>query len=148
MIALLPELQATLYAEIPLSQAMQLEVGLKEPSQVLVTAPLAPNINHKDTAFAGSLNAALTLAGWSCVWLLVRDAELEGKIVIQDSAIKYHRPVTTDFTAQCAFPAAAERDRFLRVFRRRGAARLELTATIQELGRLAVSFVGRYVVQR
>ena len=34
--------------------------------------PLDPNRNHQQTAFAGSLNALCTIAGWGSVYLLLR----------------------------------------------------------------------------
>ncbi|HJZ48879.1 MAG TPA: YiiD C-terminal domain-containing protein [Roseiflexaceae bacterium] len=141
-------LQATLAAEIPISTAIGLTVAGFEAGALTLTAPLAPNINHKDTAFAGSLNAVLTLAGWSMLWLIVRRVDIPAKVVIQDSAIRYLRPVTRDFAAECRLPADAEVERFLLILRKKGKARMELAAEIRELGAVAVAFSGRYVVRR
>ena len=141
-------LQATLDTEIPITDAIGLRVAGFEAGALVLTAPLAPNINHKDTAFAGSLNAVLTLAGWSLLWLLARREAIPAKVVIQDSAIRYLRPVTRDFVAECGLPASAEVERFLLILRRKGKARMELAADIREAGDLVVAFSGRYVVQR
>ena len=135
------------FGEIPLSQALGLRV-VSGDGGLTLHAPLAPNINHKDTAFAGSLNAVLTLAGWGLLWLLLERAELRAKVVIQDSQVDYLRPVTADFTAVCAEPADEVVERFLTTLRRHGRARLALDATISERGDVAVRFCGRYVVQR
>ena len=64
-------------------------------------APISPNLNHKSTAFAGSLNSVLTLSGWSLVWLLLKEWGLSGTIVIQESTCHYHFPVHDDFVARC-----------------------------------------------
>ncbi len=37
--------------------------------------PLGPNRNHQQTAFAGSLNALCTIAGWGTVLLLLKELE-------------------------------------------------------------------------
>jgi thioesterase domain-containing protein len=143
----LRRLQDVLYAEIPISRALGLRV-VSGDGGLALCAPLAPNINHKDTAFAGSLNAVLTLAGWGLLWLLVDRARIPAKVVIQDSQIAYLYPVTADFTAVCDQPPAALEERFLATLRRHGRARLELHAAISEQGRAVVRFSGRYVVQR
>lgn len=146
MTSCLVELQETLNHEIPLTAHLGLRVAAYESGSLILAAPLAPNINHKDTAFAGSLNAVVTLAGWSLLWLVLREHRLPGKVVIQDSTIRYLRPVTRDFEARCNLPPTAELEQFVRVLRRKGRARLELHATIEEDGLRAVEFSGRYVV--
>ena len=138
-------LQATLHTEIPVSKDIGITVGAYDNRCLLLHAPLAPNINHKDTAFAGSLNAVATLAGWSLVWLVLDQAALRGKIVIQDSTIEYLRPVTGDFAARCCLPESDELTRFLTILRKKGRARLQLQATISEEDHIAVRFTGRYV---
>jgi thioesterase domain-containing protein len=141
-------LQAALKAEIPITAAIGLQVAGFEAGALKLAAPLAPNVNHKDTAFAGSLNAVLTLAGWSMLWLIAYREAIAAKVVIQDSAIRYLLPVAQDFTAECKLPASANIERLLLILRRKGKARMELTAEIHESGQLAVAFSGRYVVQR
>jgi len=51
------ELQTYLHQHIPLSQAMQFTVVEASLQQVVLTAPLAPNINHRETVFGGSASA-------------------------------------------------------------------------------------------
>jgi thioesterase domain-containing protein len=138
-------LQAVLNADIPLSRAMGLAVTTWNDSCLTLYAPLAPNINHRETAFAGSLNAVLTLSGWSLIWLLLDQERIQGKIVIQDSQIAYLHPVESDFAARCCLPPTDQVDRFLAMMRRKGRARIELHATIEQNGQIAVNFVGRYV---
>ena len=47
---------------MPLSQAMQVTVVEASFQQVVLTAPLAPNINHRETVFGGSASAVAILA--------------------------------------------------------------------------------------
>ena len=140
------ELEAVLHHEIPLSRQMGLTVHQYDGAWLALRAPLAPNINHKATAFAGSLNAVMTLAGWGTAWLVLREHSLHGTIVIQESATRYLLPVGHDFTATCRVPAADETERFLAGLRRRGKARLALKVEILDGdGRVAVAFTGMYV---
>ncbi|HEX5439324.1 MAG TPA: thioesterase domain-containing protein [Ktedonobacterales bacterium] len=140
------ELEAVLHHEIPLSRQMGLTVQRYDGVCLALGAPLAPNINHKATAFAGSLTAVMTLAGWGTVWLLLAERGLHGTIVIQESSTRYQLPVGHDFTATCRAPSADEAERFLAGLRRRGKARLALKVEILDGDRrVAVAFTGIYV---
>ena len=140
------ELQDVLRHEIPLSQQIGLVVEVYDGQRLSLRAPLAPNINHKSTAFAGSLNAVATLAGWGLTWLLLREHDLHGAIVIHESTARYEMPVASDFVATCRRPAAHAIERFLATLCRRGKARLALTVEILDAqGRAAVIFSGSYV---
>ena len=143
----LRELQETFYSEIPITKHLGLTVVGYDGEQLALSAPLEANINHKDTAFAGSLNALVTLAGWGLLWLLLKEEELAAKIVIQDSTINYLLPVTKNFVAVCRKPDPVQLARFASMLRRKGRARLELEAEIREEKQLAVTFKGRYVAQ-
>jgi thioesterase domain-containing protein len=141
-------LQAALGREIPLSRALGIVVASWDGRTVRLAVPLAPNVNHQDTAFGGSLSAAATLAGWSALWLLLDAHGLSHRVVIQDASIAYRHPVTADFTVECALPEAAAVDHFLATLRERGRARLELAATVRSPDREQVAFRGRYVARR
>ena len=47
-------LQQTLHDDIPLTREMGLTVAAWDGRQLRLAAPLAPNLNHKCTAFGGS----------------------------------------------------------------------------------------------
>jgi len=140
-------LKKKLRAEIPATRLLGIEPARCNSGALVLKAPLAPNRNDKGTAFAGSLCAIATLAGWSAIWLALRDAGLEGIIVIQDSSIRYLRPVTRDFEARCSMPAPAQLARFLAALRKQGKARLKLRVVIPKAGTDAVTFTGRYVAR-
>jgi thioesterase domain-containing protein len=143
---LVRELQATLEHEIPLTRHLGLHVEEFEDGTLVVRAPLEPNINHKATAFAGSLNAVCTLTGWGLIWLLLRERGLRSIIVIQEGTTHYHLPVRDDFTAICHMPPPETVETFLTTLARRGRARLPLAVEIRAGERLAVAFSARYVV--
>ncbi|HLG78436.1 MAG TPA: thioesterase domain-containing protein [Ktedonobacteraceae bacterium] len=139
-------LQAVLYSEIPLTRYLRLTVDDYNGKALRVSAPLADNVNHFGTAFAGSLSTVATLAGWSMVWFVLKECELEGNIVIQESHCHYFLPVTRDFTAYCQKPEAAQLENFEQTLRQKGKARLELHVDIPEQDKVAFAFQGRYVV--
>jgi len=140
----LRELERTLHAEIPLTRAMGVRVAHFDATGLTLRAPLEPNINHKSTAFGGSLATLATLAGWGLLQLLLHE-QLPVTVVIQESSVQYLRPVAEDLQATCAMPQAGELEKFLRNLARKGMARIELEVLIPAGGEAAVIFRGRFV---
>lgn len=138
-------LQRTLYEEIPLSRAMGLTVRAYTGESLTLAAPLSLNLNHKSTAFGGSLYSALVLAGWGLLFLKLAEGDERAQVVIQDGSIDYFFPVERDFEATCRVPENPAMHRFLEMFRRRQKARVRLEAAVVVDGREAVSFRGTYV---
>jgi len=95
------ELQQTWHQTIPLSAYMQLAITELTPWALFTSAPLPPNINLHQTMFAGSIYTAATLTGWGMVWLLLREQQLAGDIVLADASIRYLKPVTGTATLAC-----------------------------------------------
>ena len=146
MVNLIQARQHTLEHEIPLTRHLELQVLAYDEHGLTLGAPLAPNINHKRTAFAGSLNSVVTLAGWGLLWLILREQEIPARVVIQDSSCSYLRPVSDDFTAFCQKPTLAEIEKTTEALRKRGRARLELRVEVRNPAGVAVLFTGRYVM--
>jgi thioesterase domain-containing protein len=138
-------LEHTLHDEIPISLAMGIRVANYDGASLRLTAPLAPNINHKSTAFGGSLYSLAVLCGWGLLHIKLAELGLKKHIVIQDGNIHYLRPVNADMQAECRLDETAFK-RFLHTLKRHGRARLVLDTSIQQNGQAAVSFKGSYVV--
>jgi len=138
-------LRAKLQTEMPVAQHLGIRVVGQHDGQLVLGAPLAANTNHQGTAFAGSLNAIATLTGWATVWLLVRSQNPRAHVVIQDSAVRYLRPVTSDFQARATLPDARAVTRLLEAVRRRGRGRIEIEVAVSDAEGDAVAFRGRYV---
>lgn len=98
------ELQQYLHDRIPLSRAMAVEVRAADADAVTVYAPLAPNINHRDTVFGGSASAVAILAAWSVLRVRLAAAGVASRIVIRRNTMSYERPITAGFTATATAP--------------------------------------------
>ena len=59
------DIEHYLHAHIPLSLAMGVKVLSSSREAVRLSAPLAPNINHRATVFGGSASAVALLAAWA-----------------------------------------------------------------------------------
>lgn len=134
--------------EIPLTRAMGIEVEQVTDTAVTLTAPLASNINHKSTAFGGSLYSLAVLAGWGLLDTQLTRHDLDARIVIQESHINYLFPVDDELRAQCILESKQDLEKLLRTFKRIGKARISLDVTITCNDKLAVHFTGRYVIHR
>ena len=141
----LRELERTLHAEIPLTRAMGVHVVRADQNGLVIGAALAPNLNHKKTAFGGSLNSLATLACWGLIQLLVRDRGRAITVVIQESSVQFLKPVIRDFEAICPLPSDPLIERFLHMLERKGRARLALDAVIHAEGEIALRFRGQFV---
>ena len=58
-------LQEYLHGRIPISAAMGVRVLAASPESVVLSAPIEPNVNHRETVFGGSAAAVATLAAWT-----------------------------------------------------------------------------------
>ncbi|MGA8864964.1 MAG: thioesterase domain-containing protein [Gallionella sp.] len=138
-------LELILHTEIPISKAMGVRVRGYDGSSLGLSAPLAPNTNHKSTAFGGSLYSLAVLCGWGLLHLKLAEAKLHKHIVIQESSIRYLHPVEQALHAECRLDNAAFK-RMLNTLHRHGRARIALDVAITQDDRPAVEFSGRYVV--
>ncbi len=144
--SLLQELESTLLRDIPLTRSMGLQVADYNEHGLFIRAPLAPNINHAETAFGGSLAAITTLVSWGLLWMLLKQHQREAQIVVQESYLSYMRPVTSDFTAHCNIPSKSQVERLMTMLDRHKRGRIELFSDIQENGKPCVGYRGRFVV--
>lgn len=119
-----------LHDHIPLTRHLEVTVIELSAGQVVLSAPLAPNINHRETAFGGSLASVAILAGWS--WLHARLTGLgkRQRLVVSQSMATFSHAVDQDFLAVCESPTEHDFDKFLRTLERRGKARLSLESHI------------------
>lgn len=133
-----------LHAQIPITHAMGVRVVARSADGgVILEAPLEENHNHLHTAFGGSLGALATLSGYTLLWLELGDPHCH--LVIRDSRISFRRPVQGKLRAVCRRPAAAVLEAFRTNFARKGRARIEVEAVIEEDGAPAVIFHGTFV---
>lgn len=138
-------LERYLHEHIPLSRHLGTTVAEAGAERVRLGAPLAPNLNHRRTAFGGSLSALAILAGWAWLHLRLRERGYRGRIVIMSNSMKYLAPAEGDFEACCTAPAPERWERFVSTLEQRGRARLELGVELTAGDLPVASFRGRYV---
>lgn len=140
-------LQGKLLREIPLTRHLGLRVDAYLGHELHVSAPLAPNVNDKGTAFAGSLNALMTLAGWGLVHLRLQQAGEHCDIVIHKGELLYSAPIRTPFRAVAAVDDADWKAGMQRLHSR-GRGRILVATRVEADGRTAATLAAQYVALR
>ena len=140
-----PALRRYLRDHIPLAAAMDICVRAADELEVTLEAPLAPNINHRETVFGGSAAALATLAAWTLLHARLATAGLPSRLVIQRSTMDYVAPIPADFTATARLADSASWPRFEQMLRRRGRARISTRATLRCNGQDVGEFAGDFV---
>lgn len=142
------DLEQYLHAHIPISRAMGITVASASIDIVELRAALMPNLNHRSTAFGGSVAAVAVLAGWCLLRLNLDDFSPVPQIVIQRSVVDYATPVLSDFEAVCMRPSADAWQRFMNAFTRRGRGRLSLAVAVRCDGVSVATFTGAFVAMK
>jgi thioesterase domain-containing protein len=142
------EIEEYLHRHIPISAVMEVGVKSIDEEGVRLTAPLAPNINHRSTVFGGSASAVAILAAWTFVHARLRDRGLTSRIVIQRNAMEYLQPIHGEFEAFCPAPPSRSWQRLVDGVERRGRGRITLEVELFAGGEIVGAFSGSYVVLR
>jgi thioesterase domain-containing protein len=135
-------LQRRIDREFPLARHIDVLVESAHDGAVVLQAPLAPNSNYKGTAFGGSLFCVAVLAGWAWATRYIDSRGLNADAVIQESTIRYLKPVNGQFRASLAAPPPDKVERFLKMLARAGRGRIHLHVDIHEGATLAARFEG------
>ena len=140
---------AYLHDHIPLSKAMGVVVRSISVDKVELIAPLAPNINHRQTVFGGSIASIATLAAWVYIHFRLQvEVAFSYRVVITKSETDFLHPVAGDFIAVCPAPDSADWSRFKKALSSHNKGRVTLSTRIVSENatdmRLA-DFVGTFV---
>lgn len=144
----LRDLQKYLNEHIPLTKALGVEVLEASAEGVKLSAPLAPNVNHVGTVFAGSASAVALLAAWTLVYVRLKNEAPGSRVVVHRNTMVYERPITGTFTAFAAVADPAAWDRFIDTLKRKNRARITLTAILECNGTKVGELEGEFVALR
>ena len=139
------DVECYLHEHIPLSQAMGVRVETAGPDGVTLSAPLAPNINHRETVFGGSASALAILASWTLIHLRLGAAGIRCRLVIQRNSMSYSKPILDQFLAR-TLPLNEEAwDTFLKMYERWRRARIRVRSVLECRGEKVGELEGDFV---
>lgn len=136
------DLQERIDQEIQLAKHIGIVVESADDTTVVLRAPLAPNGNHKGTAFGGSLYSVAVLSGWAWLTRFLVMRNIPADAVIQESTMQFLAPVHGELRATMRCPAEADVRKFNRMLERAGRGRIRLIVEMQAEGTVAALFEG------
>lgn len=139
------ELTGYINKHIPITFHLGAEVTFYDGQKIEVHAPLESNLNHRNTAFGGSLSAIGILSGWALLFMKLKEKDLNTRLVIQKSAFDFVEPIEADFRATCCVPQPSEWKRFTQTLEKHKKARIKVESTITSLNHIAGNHIGTYV---
>ena len=142
------ELEHYLHEHIPLSDAMGVEVVEATWDGVTLRAPLAPNINHRETVFGGSASAVAIVAAWALLYVRLQLEHVNCRIVIQRNRMNYARPIVDAFAASSTIQDSLTWEKFVKTLTRKKRARISVAAILSCNGEHVGDFEGDFVALR
>jgi thioesterase domain-containing protein len=135
--------------EIPLTRAMDVQLGKCDDHMLSLRAPLAPNVNDKGCAFGGSLVSLMTLNGWALVELALRARGEACDVYVGESTVHYLAPLWQDFRSEARLAAGSSWTTFFATLAARGRARIEVECVVPgDNGASAATLSARFVAKR
>ncbi len=132
------------HEHIPITKHMGIKVLTVDDEQISLLAPYAPNINHRETLFGGSIASVGILAGWALLWAKLQTENVPTRLVIQSSSTDFIKPATDAIVAYCQ----CDRDRwhtFYSTLQRCGKARITLSVETRCSDIVIATHIGQYV---
>jgi thioesterase domain-containing protein len=127
---------------------MGVEVVEAESNGVTLRAPLAPNINHRETVFGGSASAVAILAAWSLLYVRLQLEHVNCRIVIQRNTMNYARPIVDAFVASSTIQDSLTWEKFVKTLKRKNRSRISVPAILSCNGEHVGEFEGDFVALR
>lgn len=124
---------------------MDVRVLAIEKHSVVLSAPLEPNINHRETVFGGSASTLAILSAWSLLHIRLSAVGITSQLVIQRNTMEYKRPILGEFTARATIDDGEQWEQFTSMAARRGRARISVGSVLECAGEVAGEFVGDFV---
>ena len=134
------------YRAMPPVAALQPGPAAIDGEALVLSAPLAANVNDKGCAFGGSLVSLMTLAGWGLLTLRLRQAGIAADVFVADTQVRYRAPLYADLHARARLADAQDWSALLADMRRTGRMSVQVAAAVAlPEGGDAVRAQARYV---
>jgi thioesterase domain-containing protein len=140
---LLRDLQKIWYNTIPLSQAMNVQIGYVDGESLFSHCALESNKKIHNTMFAASIYTLATLSGWGWIHTQLQQYGLVGTIVLSDANIEYFKPISAPSYAKLT---AEDVTGDVKILRKGSNARVRLVVNIYNGETISAKFTGSYTV--
>ena len=134
-----------LYENIPITKHLGVEVKEYSDLSLKLSAPIKNNINHRESAFGGSISSLVILSGWTLLHLKLLEAGIDCHLVIQKSTTDFMLPAYSDFETECKIPNEDVWDVFQYMFEKKNKSRIILKSQVSSENKIIGSHEGVYV---
>jgi thioesterase domain-containing protein len=142
------ELTTLLHKDIPITKQMGSSIIHVDEHTCIAEVELEPNLNHKGTAFGGSIYSCCALASYGLFLNGLRHhGSMTNNIVIAEGEIKYVLPVTDDFEVKAEWHSDRDRKKFFETLKSKKKARTHVTAKVVCQGDVCAEFKGLFVAK-
>ncbi len=141
------EIEDYLHEQIPVTRFMGIRLVSRSSHEIRFSAPLEPNLNHRQTAFGGSIATMGILAGWAFIHFNLQEMGLPSRLVIKKSTIDFMEPITGQFEASCEAPDPQKWKIFLENLKQYKMARLNLVSNLYFQEKITGCHHGIYVAR-
>jgi thioesterase domain-containing protein len=141
----LTEVNSYIHEHIPITSRFGATIESFDGEKVIISAPLKLNLNHRNTAFGGSISALGILSGWTLIFLKLKEKGIKNRLVIQKSSFDFLGPVDDDFQATCTMPKPEIWDKFIKTLTKYGRARITVKSKIESSSGSGGNHEGVYV---
>lgn len=138
------QVQALWREQIPISEQMGIRIVQYTGKRFEVRAAFNANINPHGTLFAGSGYSLAALAGWGLVYMMLKEHDLNGTILLARAEMEYQRPVNQEPIARANYH---EVQGSMQPLRQGKSTRLEVQVIVFDKDGDAARFVGEFVVK-
>lgn len=140
-------LNNTLERCIPITRAMGINAESYDGKRLKLVAPAGPNLNDKQTAFAGSSYSIAALSCWSLLFVKLAEREIDADIAVYKGDVNYIKPAVGDFYAICAAPEPEIIEDCITELITRKKTRITLNAVVFDAESPVANFTGSYSVR-
>ncbi len=126
----LSEVLKYVHEHIPITDNLGAGIQSYDGNSIVLTAPLDANINHRNSAFGGSLSVIAILSGWALLFIKMKELFLQARLVIQSSSFELTNPVMADFEAVSVLPSLKIYERFIKTLGKHGRARMTVHSKV------------------
>ena len=140
----LDEITSYICKQFPIAVHLGANVELYDGKRVVISSPLAPNRNHTNTAFGGSVAALAILSGWVLLYLKLEEMGIKNRLVIQKSSFEFRKPIDSDFKAVCTMPEEKRWNRFIDTLKKHNRARITIYSKMEYLSGIGGFYKGVY----
>jgi len=142
------ELTQYMKEQIPLLHFQEMDIKEYSMDTVRLEAPLMPNKNVHQTAYAGALSSLLTISSWLMAKAWVDQYAPQSSIVLQSCSINYLRPVKNTLIVKAESPNKPEWEKSFQELKAKGYSRIEINAKALNKDKSMAVFKGLFYIKK